>query len=52
MQVDERSDVTYEVTISVPDSSDGIPTEEEIKMAIYRGVRDIDTPHAVEVVRL
>ena len=50
----ERSECIYEVTISMPDDPNfvGFPTESEVQMAIYRGIKDIDSEHAVEVVRL
>ncbi len=57
MKPEERVEVVYTVTISVPDPegegfpADGVPSESEVKMAIYRGVDSIDTEDAVEVQR-
>ena len=55
MTTEERSECVYEVTISMPDPEgfgppSGFPTESEVQMAIYRGIHDIDSEHAVEVV--
>lgn len=57
MKTEERSECVYEVTISMPDPEgfgppSGFPTESEVQMAIYRGIKDIDSEHAVEVVCL
>lgn len=52
-----RVEVEYRVTISVPDPEgdgfppDGVPSEDEVRLAIYRGVDSIDTEDAVEVQR-
>lgn len=49
---EERSEAVYEVTVSMPEKDfPGFPTEREIQMAIYRGIDDVDSADAVEVVR-
>lgn len=51
----EYGDVVYSVTLTLrqhPDDADqGVPTEREIKTALYRGLSDIDSEDAIHVER-
>lgn len=52
IEAGERVDHVYEITISVAADENGVsrgPSETEIRDAVYRGVKSIDSPDAVYV---
>ena len=46
-------DAVYDVTLTIHERCDGQPSEEEMRLALYRGLPPgfIDTPEAINVTR-